>query len=73
MNKCFSTVTCSVLLNRPQPEVVVYNFFLRKVVMQKCTDMISYCMQFEKIGRGLLPEAFQSERECFVSQKEKEK
>ena len=27
-------------------------------------------MQFEKIGRGLLREAFQSEGECFFAEKE---
>ena len=36
-------------------------FFLWKVVRQSHTDMMSFCMQFEKIGRGLLPKAFWSE------------
>ena len=43
--------------------------FLRMVMKQKCPDVMSLCMQFEKVGCGLLREAFQSERECFVSQK----
>ena len=32
---------------------------------QNCTHMTSLCIQFEKLGRGLLREAFQGERECF--------
>ena len=31
--------------------------------------MTSFHMQFEKIGHGLLGEAFQSEGECIVCQK----
>ena len=46
----------------------VYNWvFLRKVVRPKHADVKSLCMQFEKVGRGLLLEGFWSERECFVS------
>ena len=49
---------------------VVYNWvFLRKVVRQSHTDVTSFCMQFEKIGRGLLWEAFQSEGDCFLPKK----
>ena len=44
-------------------------FFLRKLVRQWCTEVTSFHMQFEKIGCRLLREAFQSERECFVSLK----
>ena len=39
---------------------VVYYWFLWKVVGQNSTDVTSFCtMQFEKVGRGLLQEAFQ--------------
>ena len=48
---------------------VVYNCFLWKVVRQSHTDVTSFCMQFEKIGRGLLRQAFRSEGECFFSRK----
>ena len=44
-------------------------FFLQKVVRQNDTVLMSLCMQFEKLGHGLLREAFQSEGECFVSLK----
>ena len=44
---------------------VVYNCFLQKVVKQSHTDVTSFCMQFEKIGRGLLGKFL----ECFVSRK----
>ena len=37
-------------------EVVQNWFFLWKVVRQNDTDVTSFCMQFEKIGRGLLRE-----------------
>ena len=43
--------------------------FLQKVVRQSHTNVTSFCMQFEKIGRGLLREAFQSEGEFLVNQK----
>ena len=39
--------------------------FLRKVIRQKRTDVMSFSTQFEKIECGLLLEAFQSEGECF--------
>ena len=29
----------------------------------------SFCVQLEKVGRGLLREAFQGKRECIVSRK----
>ena len=45
---------------------VVYNCFLRKVVRHNDTDVTSFCMQLEKVRRGLLAVAFQSEGECFV-------
>ena len=44
-------------------------FFLLKVVRQSHTDVMSFCMQFKKIGCGLLREAFRREGECFVSRK----
>ena len=44
-------------------------FLLQKLDRQWHKDRTSFCMQFEKIGRGLLREAFQSEGECFVSRK----
>ena len=40
-----------------------------KVVRQHDTDVKSLCMQFEKVGRGLLREAFWREGECVVSRK----
>ena len=43
--------------------------FLRKVVRQSHTDMTSLPMQFEKIGRGLLREAFRGEGECVFGRK----
>ena len=45
------------------PKLLLLNFlrstivFLRKLVRQRRTDVTSFCMQFEKIGRGLLWEA----------------
>ena len=38
---------------------VVNNCFLWKVVRQNDTDVTSFCMQFEKIGRGLLQKVTQ--------------
>ena len=38
--------------------VVAYNRFLWKVLRQSNTDVKSFFMQFKKIGRGLLQEAF---------------
>ena len=52
-------------------QVVVYNCFLRTVVRQSHANVTSFHMQFEKIGCGLLQEAFQSKMECFVSRKRK--
>ena len=43
--------------------------FLRKLVKQRRTDVKSFRMQFEKMGCGLLREAFRSEGECFFGQK----
>ena len=45
--------------------VVVYSF-LRKPVQQRCPDVMSFCMQFEIGGRGLLREAFQSKGKSVV-------
>ena len=47
-------------------KVEIYSF-LWNVVRQSHTDLTSFCMQFEKIGCGLLRKAFWSEGECFVS------
>ena len=47
--------------------------FLRKVVRQNGTNVMSFGKQFEKVGPGLLREAFWREGECFVSQKRWEK
>ena len=44
-------------------------FFLRKLVRQGCTDVTSFCMQFEKWGRGLLQKAFPSEGKSFAGWK----
>ena len=45
-------------------------FFLRKVVRQNGTDVTSLFMELEKVQRGLLREAFQSEREwCSLREK----
>ena len=57
-------------------ELVVYNCFLRKLFQQRCTDVTSFYMQFEKRGRRLLQEAFESEGEyvvCLQQMGEKEK
>ena len=43
--------------------------FLWKVIRQDGTEVTSLCMQFEKAGRGLLWEAFQSKGVCVVNQK----
>ena len=49
---------------------VVFNcFFLWKVVRQNDTNVTSFCMQFKKLGRGLLRWAFQTEGERVVSLK----
>ena len=37
-----------------------------KVVWQNDTDVMSLSMQLKKVGLGLLPEAFKSEREYFA-------
>ena len=47
----------------------VYNCFLRKVVRQNHTDVMSLPLQFDERERGLLREAFQREGECVASQK----
>ena len=44
-------------------------FFFWKVVRQNNTDMMSHSIQLEKVGRGLLQEAYRGERECFVCSK----
>ena len=43
--------------DRPEGEVV-YKFFLRKLLYLRRTNVMSFCMQFEKCRRGLLLEAF---------------
>ena len=48
---------------------VVYNCFFAESRRAKMHQSDSFCVQFEKIGSGLLREAFRRERECFVSQK----
>ena len=45
--------------------------FLRKVVWQSHTNVTSFLVQFEKIGRGLLGEGFWSEGESVVGRKTK--
>ena len=47
--------------------LVVYSCFLWKLVRHRHTDVTSFCMQFEKIGLGLLQEAFWSKGVCFIS------
>ena len=42
---------------------------MQKPVKQRRTDVISFCMQFEKGGRGLLREAFRNEGESVGSGK----
>ena len=44
--------------------------FLRKVVRQSHTDVTSLCMQFEKIGSGLLREAFRGEGSVLLAKRE---
>ena len=44
-------------------------FFLWKVVRQNNIDVTSRFMQLEKVGRGLLREAFGGEGECYLSLK----
>ena len=43
--------------------VVVYMFFLRNRLYLGRTDVTSFCMHFEKIGRGLLREGKRREGE----------
>ena len=57
------------MINDPDIVGIVYNFFLRKVVRQNENNVMSFCMQFEKVGHGLLREAFWREGECVVSRK----
>ena len=52
--------------------LVVYSFFLRKLVRQRRTEVTSFCMQFEKIGHGLLWEAFWSEGVALKAEREGE-
>ena len=49
--------------------LVVYSF-LRKLVRQRRTEVTSFCMQFEKIGHGLLLEAFWSEGVALIAERE---
>ena len=55
-----------VLQLTPETVLVVYNCFLWKVVRQSHNHVTKFCIQFEKIGRGLLREAFRNEEECLV-------
>ena len=50
----------------PPTKGVVYNCFLRRLVLQRHTNVMSFCMQFEKRGCGLLWKALQSEGELFA-------
>ena len=42
-------------------------FFMRKVIRRNGADMTSRFVQLEKVGPGLLQEAFRGEGECYVS------
>ena len=44
-------------------------FFLRKVVRQNDTEVAKRSMQLEKLGSGLLREAYRREGECYVRRK----
>ena len=46
--------------------------FLRKVVKQNHTDVTLFCMKFEKIGCGLLREAFWGEGGALLAEREGE-
>ena len=46
---------------------VVYSCLLQKVVRQNDTVVMSRFMQLEKVGCGLLREAFWGEGECYIS------
>ena len=53
---------------------VVYNcFFSRKVVRQNGIDVTSFCVEFEKVGHGLLRDDFRREGEFVVSRNRGEK
>ena len=50
--------------------LVVYSFFLRKLVRQRRTEVTSFRKQFEKIVNGLLREAFWSEGAALIAERE---
>ena len=54
MAKCVLKCSCSFGYITTNNQQVVYNCFLWKVVRQNDTDVTSFCIQFEKLGRGLL-------------------
>ena len=58
-----------IFLIHKHTHTVVYNCFLRKLFQQRCMDVLSFCMQFEKRGSGLLRKAFRSEGQSFVGPK----
>ena len=60
---------CEYRLKLYNSESSIQLFFLQKVVRQKDTHVTSFCMHFEKVGRGLQREAFRRQGECIVSQK----
>ena len=49
---------CEYRLKLYNSESSIQLFFLQKVVRQKDTHVTSFCMHFEKVGRGLQREAF---------------
>ena len=53
-------------------EVVNNWFFLRKVVRQSYTNVKSFRMQFEKIGRGLLWKLFRVRGSAFLAERKRE-
>ena len=71
------TIKCTVKAvpfeSRDCPEIncleISFLNFLRKVIRQSHTDVMSFCMQFEKIGRGLMQEPVWSKGQCAISQK----
>ena len=47
-------------------------FFLQKVIKQNGTNMTSVCMQFKKVGCGLLWKLFEESRSAFLAEREGE-
>ena len=53
--------------------VVVYNWFLSgKVVRQNGIDVTSFCVEFEKVGHGLLQDDFHREGNVLLAEREGE-